>query len=675
MNETPAASAAPAARALELRTRASQIAPLSWPQYRTVRDHLVARGLPLEIASTAALVIADPQEAVERLKSSRLRREILTTGVVGDCLTLDLLVAGLLRAPENLRVEDQRAARKFSLPRYTTNSVGTACILDLREHGTLQEAETFFHAEIRKIDDEIERENRYGPDIAANGIHTGGIVFPLLIGFPGEPWTGGFDTTDCYGRTYFAQTAQGIKYIDVLKALGTVPTTTYELRAHPLHKHRAALLSVAGKVDSGAPLSEAEENLLVRAVMPATKIVLSVQGAPLDEARRRVVAQQHIDRPTEFSADSRWQIRAEAVLNRLHGKGLLATLPGTTGTEVRGWINDPTPTTLPAGIHPDDVVALVAASVMLNPGHPNDKVITAALRSRGVSEQKSSAAPGEDSALDVSGKERTDARSHIAAYLIGRALPLDTARPGLISALERALRGRLLRDLPVDPRPFEKIAADARAEVKESRTGTESGAGPATRHVALRAAFYLTCGAGGSVLLGRSEHGAGKGNANEPAAIIGRLLRTPHGLEQLVQAVFDGRRGFAVRTVDDGRGAFDHSIAPTDEERMTPVALRAIAFSKLPVRTDQSAATQLAEDTDKLRDEAEAVTTRLNTMFGRREDGAPAAIIEERGWKDPRGEIIPGLTAAVKRLESWETIHGIRGLATRLASADREEEQ
>ncbi|MEV7123886.1 hypothetical protein [Kitasatospora griseola] len=653
MNPTFHSADEAAARQAELQVRAKQIQRLSWAQYRVLRSGFIAAGVSEEVAATMPLILADPQDVLAQLKN--LRPEILASGVVATAISTDVLVAGLVLAPENLRMDEKRNRGDFAMPRYVDDSEPadepglpsrSACLLDLSGHAEADEATQFFFDQMKVINDEITDVNKYGEDIAASGIRIGGMLFPLKIRIPGRPDIGGLETGDCYGRVFFTQTAEGISVDMVLKNLAQVPTTAVELRTHPLQKHRADLLTIAGKLTSPTPtpITVREQEKLVRATMPATKIVLSAEGVTLSEARRRAVAQQHIERPTPFSSDTEWQIRADAVLNHLLAKGELKTIPGVSAETVLTWMAPKSKKLFPDGIHLDDVAALAAASLLLTPGSAGDRTITTALRTRGVI-----------------GKDRTRARPFVAAHVIAR---MGERQKGRLSALERALNTAGLRDMAVDVRRIEAIIDAAREELaiasRIRAKGTPVGMGPATQQVALRGTYYLICGTGDTVILDRSKHGAGEGEGAEPATLLANLTKSHHGLEQLAQAIYDGRRGFPVRRLENGEQAADLKTPPTEPEMMTSPQLRVIAFANDAI-SDDSAASKLQGAGQKLRKEVMKVTDRIDGMSRIKEPEAKATVIEQRGWRDPDGAIIGELETALKTLSYWAMRHEILG--------------
>ncbi|MGW1886871.1 hypothetical protein [Streptomyces sp. NPDC001970] len=632
-------------RDAELRVRAEQISNLTWKQHGAIREMLIGLGVPAEVASTAAWLAADPQAMLDQLK--RLRREVLAPGVTGITLQLDVLIAPLIRALENLRMAEKRYTGVFRLPQYTSAALNKACLCDLSEHQDLTAATQFLFTELDKVDDEITANNAYGKDIEQNGVRIGGILFPLLISLPGQPLIGGFETADCYGRTFFIQESEGIAVADVLEWLRTVPTDARELRQHPLQQRRTELLSIAGKVRAGnSSLTQREELTLMRAVMPNTKIVLTVDGnVPVDEARRRLVAQQHLDRPTQFTPDTEWQTRAEAALEALQQRDLLASVPGADAREVRKWIDNPAVAT-GQGHHPDDIAALAVSSLLRNPNTSADRVIAAALKTRGVA-----------------GQERTQARSELTARVVARAITDDIGREGRRSALERVLRMTELRDLGVDMRTIENILEDARSELKnaaeERSKGKKPTVGPAVNQITVRAAFYLTCSAANEgALLPRSPHGASKGQGQEPAELMRKLASTPRGLEQLAQAVFDGRLGHPVRQVDEDQHAEVFSSAGTKDELLTSEGLRSMALDQQVEIEDPTASAQVAEDTDGVRDSVHQLQGKIEVMALRKDEGSELPYVDDHGWADPY-EIVQKLVKITGKLNDWNTLHRV----------------
>ncbi|MFJ6849696.1 hypothetical protein ACIQM3_04020 [Streptomyces sp. NPDC091271] len=633
-------------RAGDLRVRASQINKLTSKQYQEIRQRLIDLGLPDEIASTTPWLAADPQAMIDELK--RLRHEVLVPGVTGITLYIDVMMAALVRAPENLRMTHKRYSGSFELPQYQTTPANTALTFDLRARGSLDDTARFLFTELDKVDAEIDANNKYGSDIVVNGVRIGGLLFPLLVGLPEQPWLGGWETADCYGRTYFIQEAEKITASQVLEWLRVVPTDARELRLHPLQQRRAELLSISGKVLAGnTTLSEAEERMLLRAVMPRTKLVLRVDGLlPMDEVRRRLVAQQHLDRPTPFSVDTEWQTRAEAVLHALHMKGKLAVPPGVEASRVKSWLDKPQAAISEGECHADDIAAIGMASLLHIPGNSADCVIGAALKTRGVT-----------------GTLRTHARPELTAQVIARAIADDSARDSRRSALERALQMTELRSLQVDMRPIGELLESARNElgdaVEARSKGQKLDLGSCIAQIAARAAFHLTCGTGNKgPLLQRSPHGAGKGESQEPAEILRRLASSKDGLEQLGQAIYDGRRGFPVRVVPEGQRAEDRSDLCLDEYQLTKTGLRDLALSQKIEIEDPTASALVAEDTDRVNDRVRELGTLVEDMSQHKDDKEELAYVEDRGWHDPH-KTIPALKKITERLEDWETLHRV----------------
>ncbi|GAA1215434.1 hypothetical protein GCM10009665_01570 [Kitasatospora nipponensis] len=641
----------------ELKARAEQIANLTWRQHQAIRVALIAIGLPKEVASNTAWLAADPQHMLDQLK--RPRREVLAVGVTGVTVQTDTLIAPLLRAAENVRMSDKRYEGTFSLPRYGTANRNAACVLDLRHYGDHQAGLAQLEAGIGEIDAVIDANNKYGADIAENGVRVGGILFPLLVDLTDKHLLGGWETADCYGRTYFVQQSENIELRGLLDQLWDIPTTRQEFNAHPMQARRARLLSVAGKVTNGTPVTAAERSMLIRAVMPSTKMVLAVEGAPMAEARRRIVAQQHLDRPTPFSSDTQWQTRAEAVLEALEQKERLVAPPDANQAQVRLWLDAPAKAVDGVTLYPDDIAVLAAATLLPATDTAQNRAITTALRTRGVM-----------------GTERKEARSMVAAHVIARAIPAKYPRDGRRSALERVLRLGDLRGIVVDTRPIADILADARCELDKAGTTKSEGepamVGSATKQILMRAGFYLTCGVGESTFLERSAYGAVKGKAQEPGELLRKLAKTKEGLEQLAQAIFDGRRQYHIRLVEKGQLAVD-TPSPADESgRMTPAELRDLALamnsSKLGEgngkgEQPKAAAVQVREDTDDLRSVVGSVEETVRVMRGRKDSIAPEPHVDEHGWMDPLATTAPesGIVYRLRQvaddLHGWSLLH------------------
>ncbi|MFJ8967146.1 hypothetical protein ACIRG5_47975 [Lentzea sp. NPDC102401] len=624
----------------ELLTRAAQISRLTYAQFTTIRDLAVEAGLNPQVGAVTAWLAADPQDAIKQLKKPR--EEVLAAGVTAKVIKIDVLTAPLIRAPENLRMSAHRHEGRYRMPAYTSAEDNSTLKLCLDGTTDVDTAMRFYFGELAKVDDEILANNQYGDDIRANGIRVGGILFPLVIEFAQiQPGIAGWETADSYGRTYFAQDAEGVEAAHVLEWLRTIPANGQDFARHALSKRRAEVLSIAGKVLAGNRIARSEGKKLRRAVMPSAKMVVSVTGkVRLDEVRRRVVAQQHLDRPTPFSPATDWQTRADAVVSWLHQKGTLVVPPGGhTTDDIRWWLDQPHAALATGTVRPDDIAMIAVSSMLTVPKSARDKDISDALRTRGVT-----------------GNVRTHARSEVVAHVVCRLLrgchDLDTRR----SAMERALRWTDLRAQKFDPRPPEALLAEALAELDETAPGVldralggKAEAGPATLQLVTRGAFYLICAPqGGAPQLTRSNPGEGK--AAEPDVVLQKLAGTAAGLQQLAQAIFDGRRRLPVRRVPAGGCAWDTPVAPDESDVLTAADLRQLAVDQRPALTDSSAAAQLAADSHELRLLLDSAVDTVRRMATRSDSSVP--LLEDQGWNDPTG-CIPLIDELAKHTSYW----------------------
>ena len=68
-------------------------------------------------------------------------------------------------------------------------------------------------------------------------------------------------------------------------------------------------------------------------MMPKSMLVLKVRdtdGLGIDEIRRRLVSERHLDKQLEFTTNTKNKARAEAVIVELSRRGLLPACPGFT---------------------------------------------------------------------------------------------------------------------------------------------------------------------------------------------------------------------------------------------------------------------------------------------------------------------------------------------------------
>lgn len=631
----------------ELGVRANQIGRLTFRQFDAIREQFVMAGLAPQVAAVTAWLAADPQALLAQLK--RPRMDVVAPGVTARVIDIDVLTAPLVRAPENLRMAGHRYEGDFSMPQYSSMSNNSALLLDLEHLGSPKTALEFYFGELAKTDTEINEKNRYGADIRANGIRVGGILFPLFMRFPGSGLgVAGWETADCYGRTYFTQEAEGITAAHVLEWMRTVPTDARDLATHPLQHLRNRLLAIAGKVRSGTPLSSAEDSQLRRAVMPRTRLVVSVDvEVPMDEVRRRVVSLQHLDRPTSFSSITDWQTRSEAVLAWFEQKDLMARPDGIDSSTARRWLDAPADAVLAGECFGDDIAMIAIASMLHSPGTKLDRQVGLALRTRGVT-----------------GEQRTHARTEVVAHVICRALR-DNRSEGARSAMERVLQWSALRDQGVDVRPVLDLLTDAERELDseaEARSlGQKTGPGPATRQLAARAAFHLICGpATAEPLLRRSDFGAAKGQGVEPGQVLQKLAATRAGQRQLAQAVLDGRRGLPIRRLAPDATAAESTQAAPESERLDSTSLRRLALENRPMIVDSTPAMKVRSDSDVLNDLVGKVTAVVTSLGNHAEPSlaAPLPYVEDRGWADPHGTI-GTLQTIQEKLHFWHQIHAV----------------
>jgi hypothetical protein len=100
----------------------------------------------------------------------------------------------------------------------TSTHDNTALHADLSEQPSAAPPASYIAEQLTVVDNLIDRFSPYGDDIRRNGIRRGGVLFPVVIDLPGEQRIGGFDSTDCYSRTLFAQHHSGITVSGVLES-------------------------------------------------------------------------------------------------------------------------------------------------------------------------------------------------------------------------------------------------------------------------------------------------------------------------------------------------------------------------------------------------------------------------------------------------------------------------
>ncbi|NUT52786.1 MAG: hypothetical protein HOV94_36690 [Saccharothrix sp.] len=657
----PSSDALPGVGAAETKLRAARIKPITFGQFKAIRQAAIELGLPAEVASTMPWLAADPQVMVAALRGASSHPDLLARGVVGIAVQIDAMTSMILRSMENLRAEEHRYRGTFTLPRYTADTANSALRADLSAQPSVAQAWSRVESELKVVDQLINDTSPYGEDIRVNGIQRGGVLFPLVIDLPGDQRIGGFDSTDSYSRTLFAQHHSGITVTDVLEAWHTFPpSTAAQFNKHPMLSYRKTLLSITSRILQDGEVTESERSTVFRAVMPKTRLVLKVLDSGdlgIDEVRRRLVSEQHLDKQLEFTSDTANETRAEAVLVELARKDLIPELEdGFTAAQVVELLEEPRKVVGSGERYSDDVAVAAASVYLAEPGSMADRAIFPAIATRGVI---------------TAAARRKWLRSNLATQVIMRLVTADVDQRDLRrSALERALRSRKLRGAELDARSIPELRTAALAELKEftkaRARGESADWGPAMKQIALRGLFHLTCGR--TLALNRSPVGgkADQDDNREPTQIIEGLVEVEAGLEQLTQAILDGRNGVHVRKLVVGESARDISGEPGEgdvlddkslRKWLTAAADKADAGRKGEVAKDAKAL--VARDAIRLRD-ATITVTNLVERIGEHADQVdeskkPRPYVRIHGTPDTH-KLGPQLSAAAAAVVKWDTV-------------------
>lgn len=649
-----------------LKLLADRIKPLSLKQYRSIAETARAQGLPEVVARALPWVLADPQEGLRQLRNPDTE---LIGNVVARVLILNTLNAPVLKALENLRGSELRFAGEFLLPPYTVVSDQTALRFDATRYADAAEALDEMLTQMSAMDDHVEKVNPYLDDIAERGVRTGGILFPLVVDLPGAPTFGAFETADCYGRVHAAQKAATITLKHVLDRAQVVPRDEESFKKHPWKTHRNKLLAICGKVRSGAPLSDAERRNLTVATMPRTTIVLAGDTtAPLDEVRRRVVSQAHLEPATPFSATTTAQVRAEAVLAEQEQRGALPQAPPLNPAQVRSALNDPATAAAQGLLHLDEIAVLATAAFLPKQGTSADRVIAKALATRGhVGNSKF-------------------VRQGLAAEVALRHVPAAANKPARRSAFDRALRWPQLRGRTLDRREVSELLHQALTqELPDYQAARDIGekplVGDASAQLAIMGSFWLVT-SGSAPILNRTAFGTrshdddqdeetgestnttpdesktSKGDYREPNLIVIELATTEHGLKQLAQAIYDGRAGRQVRHLDT-----ETLDDPTDRPVPNAPVLNASALRRLTLPVggegvsvpDTTAKARLARLGVKLNTQVLQVQSLVEQMASTA-DNDDRPWVRRHGWSDPH-ECLPKLEEISRQAGGWKQLH------------------
>lgn len=655
----------PAERAL----RASRIKDLTFGQFKAIRTEALNLGVPPEVASMLPWYPADPQLLVAALRSASGRQEVVARNILGVIVEFDVLTAVILRSLENLRAEHDRYQGKFAIARYTSTDGDTALLADLTGHDSPQAAFTAVQTQLQVVDEHISALSPYGHDIKVNGIRRGGVLFPVVLDLPDGRRIGGLESTDSYSRTMFAQHHSGITVSAVLESwLMFPPTTPREFAHHPIKKARDILVRLAKAIVADPEaVGSADVSRVLRAVMPKTAVVLAVSesdGVHLDEVRRRLVSERHLDKQVEFTDETKNETRAEAVITEFDRLGLLPTRPGTTAADTLQLLENPRAVIGQDGVHRDDLMVAAAAVFLPEKGTKQDRLIFPSIRNRGV--------------ITPDDQRKKWLRSELAAQVIMRSIPEDIQGRGLRkSALERALRQPKLRGATMESRPVDELLAQALTELEgfnqARQRGESPGWPPAMLQLALRGGFYLFFGH--NLALGRSPVGGKKGDDadnREPTQILEQLATMKRGLNLLAQAINDGRNGVPVRLLADGAGARNITTPPTEAETLDNNSLREWLGTAVKqeqqdlLGTDRSARHRVHTAQLELRSLTGQLQDKIDLMAGYADeiDGVEESPREHVGDAEPSNATQVG--------PPYVQVHGLRdadGLAVQLKQA------
>jgi hypothetical protein len=395
--------------------------------------------------------------------------------------------------------------------------------------------------------------------------------------------------------------------------------------------------------------------------MPKTTLVMKVRDPDnlgIDEIRRRLVSERHLDKQLEFTANTKNETRAEAVIAELSRRGLLPTRNGLSPQDVLSLLENPRKLISSRNLHRDDIAVAAAAVFLPQPRSAADRVIFPAIASRGV----------------ITPSERTNfLRSELAAQVITRVVDGGLEQRDLRkSALERALRNPRLKGVSmIADQPVADLLAAALTELTEFNKARQRGESPAwgdaMKQLALRGGFYLFYGE--ELALDRSPVGGKKGENNrEPTQIIETLGTFEAGLRQLAQAIYDGRGDFAVRFLPDGVHPQHRTTPPTDSEKLTDEKLRAWLVGAVAAADenrrgqDESARARVAQDGIKLRDltgDIEDLVDRIASHADKVGDENGKPYVAQRGLSDPN-KLGPRLSKLGEQLREWNTVYEVR---------------
>ncbi|GAB2740863.1 hypothetical protein [Amycolatopsis magusensis] len=647
---------------VEAKLRASRIKPMTFGQFKAIRAEALTIGLPAEVATTLPWYAADPQAMVSALRAAPSHKELVARGTSGLLVQQDVLTWMIQRSLENMRAEPFRYTGRYALDRYSTLEDGSALRMDLTGHASPAEAFAHIAQQLDVVDAHIDANSPYGEDIRRNGVRRGGVLFPLVLDLPGGTRIGGYESADSYSRTMYAQKFNGITSSQVLTSWMTFPpATAKEFNRHPMKELRDKVLATAAAVREGRPVSDDDVEFMLRSVMPKSTVVLKADpdatDVDLDEVRRKLVSEQHLDRQLDFTEDTRHETRAEAVIGELTRRNMLPAGAGFTQEDILTMLETPSAALQWRGTHRDDVMVAAAAVFLPTPRSREDRLIPRAVASRGVIE------PGNSK----SGRLRSDLATQVVMRSINLGIPDRSMRK---SAMERALRHRGVRGAQLDSRPVPELLATALAELAAIDHGRRRGEslpwGAAIRQLVLRGGFYLFFGP--EMIIGRSGLGGKKGEDNrESTQIIDALAATPAGLQQLAQAIFDGRNGVSVRKIPIDCTAQDITTEPAEGDRLDAAGLRdwlagvTKAAEKARLGEADSALARVSQDSehaaklvDKLENLVEKIASHTDMVPG--DDGKPQPAgpphVNTYGVRDTKN-LHSRLAELSRRFEMW----------------------
>jgi hypothetical protein len=500
-------------------------------------------------AETLARSAADLAQLRDAIRSARKRRygqlEI-------EYIEFDVVSWRILPSLENVRFEGDRAWNPTTAARYSSLGVGQPVL-------TIEASDPAALLHNLKVQtNQIWRTNPHSRSIPMRGIENSGLLSIARLKLGAAPAIGILEATDGFSRTVGAQRGSGISAEEVLGL--------FQLDG-PENKFRTELITLRddGSADLDSELGRIAAARLRSSAMPRAQVIVgykwldetpdSQRENGFDGARRQLVGHIHLEPPLRFTDSTQFALKARVALTALKEAGQLPVPTGFTSDEIiamflDGRLPDPDIDRDGDPLRSDEILLLAVDAIRAGGWEERAGTVNRAIYA--LTGKKPNRADRTVIAVDtamrtnrlLSGEGVADADFTGRRSTIGRAL-----------AQQSFSTSKLSRRLPNDL--LELALDDLRKSVSENGATRDSKVSAAAAELGGLALYALVEGVEEPLIVRAGSKALDGTYLPEPPEIMNKLMTTEGGLNQLAQAVYDGRARRRIKLVPFGEMARD----------------------------------------------------------------------------------------------------------------------